>query len=99
MYFVNKHHYVFGKREGTHAVSENGENIVVSADNENGIYVVENPSDEIRYNLPHQYSSDVNSIRSIPSQRSLIVNQLYPLLGAIEGMIEGTDLRQEAPIF
>ncbi|MBQ8813504.1 MAG: hypothetical protein IJZ85_03270 [Lachnospiraceae bacterium] len=44
------------------------------------------------------YSTDVSSIRSIPSQRSLIPSYLDELLVYVQAMIDELDLTQEMPI-
>jgi len=45
----------------------------------------------------HPYSSDINSIRSLPAQRSFILGKLGYLVNYVQFMMEGGDLRQELP--
>ncbi len=49
--------------------------------------------------LSHPYSTDVNSIYALPSQRNMIVSQVGRLQGAVEAMLEGADLMQQFPVF
>ena len=66
-------------------------------------YEVEGTGMPLRINdrtaLSHPYSTDVNSIYSIPSQRNMIVREIYRLQTLVESMIDGADLRQEYPVY
>jgi len=49
--------------------------------------------------LPQPYTSDVQSVRALPSQRWMIVDEIYRLQAPVEAMINGADLAREMPVF
>ena len=66
-------------------------------------YEVEGTGTPLRMNertaLSHPYSTDVSSIYSMPSQRNMIVKEIYRLQTMVECMMDGADLRQEYPTY